>query len=58
MFVGLNIPLANNFVAYTEADAEYVGVILQNLAWMQETLMLLVECFTRGIMLVIQANPG
>lgn len=58
MFIGLNIPGSNNNFGRTpEADAEYVERNAANLAWMREGFNI-ARNRSRGIMLVIQANPG
>lgn len=59
IFVGLNIPGSNNNFGRTpEADAEFVERNAANLAWMREAFDIARRDRTRGIMLVIQANPG
>lgn len=58
IFVGLNIPGSNNNFGRTpEADAEFVERNAANLAWMREAFDIARRDRTRGIMLVIQANP-
>lgn len=59
MFIGLNIPGSNNNFGRTpEADAEYIERNAANLAWMREGFNIAKRDRSRGIMLVIQANPG
>ena len=59
MFAGLNIPGSNNnFGRSPEADAEYSQRNAANLAWMRESFALAKRNNNRGVMLIIQANPG
>lgn len=59
MFVGLNIPGSNNNFGRTpEADAEYFERNTANLAWMQEAFEIAKHDNSKGVMLIIQANPG
>lgn len=59
IFVGLNIPGSNNNFGRTpEADAEYSERNAANLAWMQEAFDIAKHDNSKGIMLIIQANPG
>lgn len=59
IFVGLNIPGSNNNFGRTpEADAEYFERNAANLAWMQEAFKIAKHDNSKGIMLIIQANPG
>lgn len=59
MFLGLNIPGSNNnFGRTSEADAEYFERNAANLAWMRSAFDIAKSANSRGIMLIIQANPG
>jgi len=59
MFLGLNIPGSNNNFGRTpEADAEYFERNAANLAWMRSAFNIAKSANSRGIMLIIQANPG
>ena len=59
MFVGLNVPGSNNNFSRTqEADLEYFERNEANLAWMKESFSLARAGEFKGIMIVIQANPG
>ena len=59
VFVGLNVPGSNNNLGRTPAmDAEYRDRNAANLAWMKEAFDFARQQEAKGIMLVIQANPG
>ena len=59
VFVGLNVPGSNNNLGRTPAmDAEYRDRNAANLVWMQEAFDFARQQEAKGIMLVIQANPG
>jgi len=59
VFVGLNVPGSNNNFGRTpEADAEYFERNAANLAWLRQAFALAAEGKNRGIMIIIQANPG
>ena len=59
VFVGLNVPGSNNNLGRTPAmDAEYRDRNAANLVWMQEAFDFARQQGAKGIMLVIQANPG
>jgi hypothetical protein len=59
MFIGLNVPGSNNNFGRTpEADAEYFERNAANLVWLRESLALATTQESRGVMIIIQANPG
>lgn len=59
LFVGLNVPGSNNNFGRTpEADAEYFERNAANLAWIHQSFARAVEERSRGVMIIIQANPG
>jgi hypothetical protein len=59
VFVGLNVPGSNNNFGRTPAmDAEYRDRNAANLAWMKQAFDLARQKNARGIMLIIQADPG
>ncbi len=59
MFVGLNVTGSNNNFGRTrEADAEYRERNAADLVWLREGFAEAKRSQSRGIMLVIQANPG
>ncbi|HEY9845147.1 MAG TPA: hypothetical protein V6D03_03030, partial [Candidatus Caenarcaniphilales bacterium] len=59
MFVGLHVVGSNNNLGRTPAaDAEYRERNAANLAWMKQAFALAKTSGSRGIMLIIQANPG
>lgn len=59
VFVGLNVPGSNNNFGRTpEADAEYVERNAANLVWLRQAFALAAQEKSRGIMIIIQANPG
>ena len=59
VFVGLNIPGSNNNFGRTpEMDAEYHDRNAANLAWTKQAFDLARLRNAKGIMLIIQANPG
>lgn len=58
-FVGLNVPGSNNNFGRTpEADAEYFERNAANLFWLRQSFALAAREGSRGILIVIQANPG
>lgn len=59
VFVGLNVPGSNNNFGRTpEADAEYFERNAANLVWLRQSFALAAEGKNRGIMIIIQADPG
>ena len=59
LFVGLNIPGSNNnFGRVPEADAEYAERNAANLAWLRAAFSQAKQDRVKGIMVIIQANPG
>lgn len=59
VFVGLNIPGSNNNFGRTpEADAEYYERNAATLAWLRDGFAIAKRNGSKGIMLIIQANPG
>lgn len=59
LFVALNMPGSNNnFGRSPSADAEYAQRNAANLAWLKDSFALATRTDRKGILLVIQANPG
>lgn len=59
LFLGLNIPGSNNNFGRTpEMDLEYAERNAANLAWMREGFSVAKQTGIKGVMIVIQANPG
>jgi hypothetical protein len=59
LFVGLHVVGSNNNLGRTPvADAEYAARNTANLAWLSESFALAADRGYRGVMLIIQANPG
>jgi hypothetical protein len=65
LFVGLNVPGSNNNFLTILPNGTMVGNLEEyternaaNLAWMQEAFLLATEGKMKGLMLIIQANPG
>lgn len=59
VFVGLNVPGSNNNFGRTpEADAEYFERNAANLIWLRQAFALAAHEKNRGILIIIQANPG
>lgn len=59
VFVGLNVPGSNNNFGRTpEADAEYFERNAANLVWLRQAFALAAQEKNRGIIIIIQANPG